>query len=249
MAWITTPSRSVVVAAAGSDEVDGIGVRPCGTPQPGRRSMRGQAPLPIARTAAAIRCSGVIGVPGSRATNGWTCSIVPESIARYQAERDRPEASSVMRPWWPRAQSSKAESLIAPTWARSPAERNPAVLPVVRPGSRDPRREERQASSDVAVEVAAAVGAGGGERAPAARRAGPADGGAALVLQLDDGVDAVERAADGGAQQPLAHVLRLGLGRVEVERRQLARRHAAGEGLEQRVEAEVLAVAGSADRS
>jgi hypothetical protein len=45
-----------------------------------------------------MRCSVVSGVPWRRATKGCSCSNMPARIARYHAERESPDASSVMIP-------------------------------------------------------------------------------------------------------------------------------------------------------
>ena len=167
--------QSIVIRSTGSVS----GRR--GAPQSDRRPMWADArPTLRRRSRAPRRRSAVrasVGVPGRRATNGWTCSIVPESIARYQADRDRPEASSVMRPWWPRAQSSNAESLTRQRGRDRLRGGIPAVLSVVVPESGTHAGKNLADGSKrsgvvgvVAVEVLPAVGAGVGERAPAARR-------------------------------------------------------------------------------
>ena len=65
-----------------------------------------------ASTAAAIRCSGVSAVPGSRATPGWTASNRPDRMARFHAEPLSPEAAFVINPWWVLAHSSMSRSCI-----------------------------------------------------------------------------------------------------------------------------------------
>ena len=65
-----------------------------------------------ASTAAAIRCSGVSAVPGSRATPGWTASNRPDRMARFHAESLSPEAAFVINPWWVLAHSSMSRACI-----------------------------------------------------------------------------------------------------------------------------------------
>ena len=80
-----------------------------------------------ASTAAAIRCSGVSAVPGSRATPGWTASNRPDRMARFHAESLSPEAAFVINPWCVLAHSSMSRACIpergraaAPTGTRGP---------------------------------------------------------------------------------------------------------------------------------
>ena len=62
------------------------------------------------------------------------------------------------------------------------------------------------------------------------------------MVQLDQGVDAVERARSAARSTPSVTSSTIGLCGVEVEGGQLARRHVADQRLDQRVEPQVFAV-------
>jgi hypothetical protein len=98
--------------AATTDEhhVDRIAVRAGHAPQAGRRPVRCERLRTGGEHAGGDALLGSVGVPGRRPTSGWIWSMAPAAIARYQADRDRPDLSKVMMPWLARAHSSRSVS-------------------------------------------------------------------------------------------------------------------------------------------